>query len=93
MKKIKSVEILDMIYEDMKIDKFLIKYKILRTHIGYLDNVVLGKNNNIPNIIIHNYYYLENKENFNLAWESLNTQLEILIKIIRIWLLNNHYDN
>lgn len=87
--KINCEEILDMLYEDMQINNSLQKYKVLKTQIGYLNNFIKGNNNIIPNIIIHSYYYLEDEKNFTLAWEALNIQFEILINIIRIWLLDD----
>ncbi|APE74994.1 hypothetical protein GL982_04985 [Spiroplasma citri] len=86
--KISSTEILDTLYLDCKINESELKYKKLKTQIGYIDNMIKGKNNNIPNTIIHAYFYLNNKKNSELAWESLNTQFDLLIKIIRIWLLD-----
>jgi hypothetical protein len=85
--KLNSTEIFKILCNERNLDKNDSNYKILKNHVGYIDNFLRGENHSITNTIIHAYYYLENENNHLPAWSSLNSQLEILNNIIEAWIM------
>ncbi|WP_427902728.1 hypothetical protein [Metamycoplasma alkalescens] len=53
----------------------------------YISGMIKGQNLKVPNKIIHTYHYLNDSDNFDSAFQSLNRQFEILNSMLENWLL------